>query len=78
MVVMNDYNPGNTLRPPVDRAKVIRQYLHIPPYRGVAIWGQPAEQVCCSDRNSACFREKINQNNLHNSEEMMLTVRSSR
>ncbi|ETS79379.1 hypothetical protein PFICI_09232 [Pestalotiopsis fici W106-1] len=40
-----DYNPGSTQRPPIDRAKVIREYLHIPPYRGVAVWGQPAEQV---------------------------------
>ncbi|KAK6208437.1 transport between ER and Golgi ATPase protein [Pestalotiopsis sp. IQ-011] len=43
-IEISDYKTG-TVRPPVDRAKVIRQYLHIPPYKGVATYGQPAEQV---------------------------------
>ncbi|KAI1873548.1 hypothetical protein JX265_005170 [Neoarthrinium moseri] len=40
-----DSSAGITDKPIVTRAKVIRQYLNVPPYHGVALYGQPAQQV---------------------------------
>ena len=57
-IEISDYETG-TVRPPVDRAKVIRQYLHIPPYKGVATYGQPAEQVCIFDFSSFIVGLKV-------------------
>lgn len=31
----------------VVRTKVIKNYLHVPPYKGIAIPGQPKRQVSC-------------------------------
>lgn len=41
-----DTNDGTTWHAPkIVLGKVIRQYLDVPPYKGVAGYGQPAQQV---------------------------------
>ena len=48
-IELNDWKYRD--KPEITRAKVIREYLDVPPSRGVAQWGQPALQVgsvlCC-------------------------------
>ena len=31
----------------VVRSKLVKNYLHVPPYKGIAIPGQPDRQVSC-------------------------------
>jgi hypothetical protein len=31
--------------PEIIRAKIIEKYLDVPPYHGIALYGQPAQQV---------------------------------
>ncbi|KAK8130357.1 hypothetical protein PG999_002737 [Apiospora kogelbergensis] len=42
-IELNDWKYRD--KPEITRAKVIREYLDVPPSRGVAQWGQPALQV---------------------------------
>ncbi|KAH6656275.1 S-adenosyl-L-methionine-dependent methyltransferase [Truncatella angustata] len=44
-IEVSEYDSDITGKARTVRAKVIRDYLHIPPYRGVALYGQPAPQV---------------------------------
>ncbi|KAM0815441.1 putative S-adenosyl-L-methionine-dependent methyltransferase [Seiridium cardinale] len=45
LIEVDDNDSSSTAGLKVTRGKVIREYMHIPPYRGVASYGQPAQQV---------------------------------
>lgn len=43
--VLHTLQEGSRRKPEVVRAKVIRKYLDVPPYQGVALYGQPVPQI---------------------------------
>ncbi|KAK6065899.1 methyltransferase type 11 [Seiridium cupressi] len=45
LIEVDDNDSSSTAGLKVTRGKVIREYMHVPPYRGVASYGQPAQQV---------------------------------